>query len=202
MWPWVSKIVFLTFAVLLNTTLFSSICVSIKRGKKLELSQTMDNFSYMKAIRILLICSSTFLFFECIGLFIHYSSHDHTAYRQYDELFDRINIKVLSNPTMHMSDVVIFLSFLSFLLCSVGSYYIALHRFLVTNHNSNHSQYLLFTICLFCYLIISLTIITFCIIHLMLMRVSNFYFILFICFDCMMILSSIPVFKSLKKVCC
>ena len=206
MWQWLGKIAFFLFAVLLNTSVFSCICISIKRGKKLEILQTMDNFAYMKYIRILLIFSTIFLFFECIGFFIHYNSfHRQTAYKQYDELFDRINIKISNNPSMCLSDIIIYLSFLLFLLCSVASYYIALHRFLITNHQSNESlhdwPYRLHSICLVCYLIISLTVITFCIIHLLLIQDSIIYFILFICFDCMMILSSIPVFKSLKKVC-
>eukprot|EP01083_Nonionella_stella_P002476 7140_1 len=198
-------VVVFILAVLLNVTIFSCICISIQRGKKLEVLGTMDNFFYMRAIRRLLQLSSIFLLIECIGFLVHYSFHNQTTNPSFNTILIAVNINIINmdSEPLYVSDCLIYVGFLLFLLCSVGAYYIALHRFLLTNQQSKSSydtHTYLHIICIVCYIIILLTAITFSCINLFITYSSTLYYIFLICFDIQLFLSSIPVLKSLQQV--
>ena len=199
-----TNILLFILAVIFNILVFSCICVSIKRGKRMKLLH-LDNFFYMRLIRWLLILSAIFLFIECFGFLIHYSYYNPTRNINFNKMIERINKKLITfDPqNIYTSDIIIYFGFLLFELCSVGAYFVALHRFLLTNqqsNTSNYSQNMLHAICIICYILISLTVIIFSICHLFIILDAKLYYILLICFDIQLIISSIPVFKSLKKV--
>ena len=175
----------------------------MKRGRKLTLLH-MDNWLYMRVIRCLLICATIFLFIESCGFLIHYSYFNKTEYDEYDDVTETINFKIIGEQNINLSDIMIYFGFLFFILSSIGAYYVALHRFLLTNqqskNTSNCSGYSLNIICITCYILISLTAFSLSFVHLFMSFDPKFFYILLICFDVQLILSSIPVFKALKKV--
>lgn len=148
----------------------------------------------MKYIRILIIFSSLFLFLQYFGFLIHNNKLDIS----------------LTNK-LKLSDILIYIGFIPFLLSTIGAYFISIHRFLITsqanitlknipkNRICYHIKYHLFFTCLTIYALLMLSLLTILLINII--SSETFYFhLLFLTFDIQILCCSVPIFQTLKKV--